>query len=143
MTMKNNKKMMALLNQVLQQEYLEVFTYLKEAELFRKKLSGGENLGQIFENFSQEELRHVDRISAKLIELGERPSWSFRNVEIPDSIHEALKAHILQERKIYGIYTDIIENCTDADFKIVLKGIREQEKEHLEKAAHILRKLGG
>lgn len=139
--MENKETFVKLLNTAFEKEYNDVFLYLKEAELFRKKLVDGEVIGKVFETFSVEELRHADRIAAKLIELGERPEWIFGSLEPSASLREVLKQHLASETKAVRYCEELIDVCDDADFKIILKGIREDEKEHYAKAARILKHL--
>ena len=135
------EKYIKLLNSAFEKEYNDVFLYLREAELFKKKIVLGEKIERIFSDFSAMELRHADRVASKLIELGAKPKWVFRPLEGSNSLREVLERHVVSEMAAIHIYNDIISICTDYDFKIILKGIRENEEEHLAKVSRFLKKL--
>lgn len=140
--MNNKEKIIELLSTAFEMEQNDVFIYLREADLFKRKVVKGEKLSQIFKAFSDMELRHADIVASKLIELGHKPSWSFKKIEIDDSLRTALKKHQQNETKMYQIYSKVYDLCDDNNFKVVVKGIRENEKEHLEKINRILNKIG-
>ena len=131
----------SLLHDLLTKEYNDAFLYLKEAEIFSKKISGGEKLASVFKEFSQTEFRHVDRLAMKLIELGGKTDYYFNPYKIEKSIRETLENHLERETHAYIAYDKLIPLCDDTDFKTIIKGIRENEKEHLDKIVHILKKL--
>jgi rubrerythrin len=130
-----------LLNEAFEKEYNDVFLYLKEAGLFRKKIVSGERLGGLFEGFSLTELRHADRIAAKIIELGGKAEWIFRPFESSDSIRDVLERHAVNELAAIRHIDELLILCTDPDFQLVLKGIREDEKEHLAKIVHLKKRI--
>ncbi|MCB4792873.1 MAG: ferritin-like domain-containing protein [Elusimicrobia bacterium] len=135
------KEFVNLLHDALEKEYNDAFLYLKEAEIFKKKIVGGDKLSIVFENFSKEEFRHADRVAMKIIELGSKADYNFRPVAIEPSLRDTLRSHTEKETQAYFVYGRLIELCDDTDFNIILKGIRENEKEHLDKITHILKKL--
>lgn len=130
-----------LLNNAFENEYNDVFLYLKEAAFFREKIVAGEKLGELFEAFSLMELRHADRMAAKIIELGEKPEWVFRPFEAPGSLRDVLERHAVSEAAAIRLVDELLTLCTDRDFKLILKGIREDEKEHLVKIAHLKKQI--
>ncbi|MFH1368455.1 MAG: ferritin-like domain-containing protein [Elusimicrobiota bacterium] len=135
------EKLLSLLYSAFEKEYNDTFLYLREAELFRSKIAGGDRLGSVFSGFSAEELMHADRIASKIIELGGKAQWNFAPLETERSIHKVLEKHIENEAAAYMRYTEMLELCEDKNFLLILKGIRDEEKEHLEKAKHILKHL--
>ncbi|HCJ67311.1 MAG TPA: hypothetical protein DHV62_08330 [Elusimicrobia bacterium] len=135
------EKLLELLNLAFEMEYVDVFLYLKEAGMFKKKIVAGEKLAKIFEEFSQMELIHADRLAMKIIELGGKAHWTFRTLEPSSSLREVLKKHLESETKAYHLYSEIIKITEELDFNLILKGIREDEKEHIEKVTDILKKL--
>jgi rubrerythrin len=130
-----------LLSLAFDKEYNDVFLYLKEAEMFREKIVEGESIGKIFEHFSLMELRHADILASKIIGFGAKAKWVFMPLEKSGSLRDVLQRHVLNETNAVRLFDEILENCSDVDFKITLKGIREDEKEHLEKVSHILKHL--
>jgi rubrerythrin len=136
-----DKEFLSLLTIALEKEFNDAFLYLKEAEIFRRKLASGEKLAEVFGELSKAEFRHADRIAMYLLELGKNAKCSFNPYKIEPGLHETLESHVQLEINAYNSYDKMIGLCDDTDFKIILKGIRENEKEHLEKIRHILRKL--
>lgn len=134
-------RLYALLHESFEREYNDTFMYLKEAALFRKKIAGGEKIEALFGAFSAQELKHADALAAKIIQLGHKPVWTFRPIELPSSLHEALERHVESEASAYMAYTNIIENCPDKDFVRRATEIRADELAHLEKVKHILKHL--
>ncbi len=139
--MGNKEKFIKLLNIAFENEYNDVFLYLKEADLFRKKMVSGDKIGGIFNDFSVMELRHADRLAMKMIELGVKAEWVFKPLEPSNSIREVLENHVKIEANSVKYYDEMLKVCEDKDFIITIKGIREDEKEHLEKVSHILKKI--
>ncbi len=137
----HEKRLIETLQQILETEYTDVFIYYNESLLFEKKIKYGEKLAQIYKEFSLDELRHADIISQKILSLNGKPVWEYKNFFVSKSIRESLKFHIAREIKAYQTYTNLIENILDRDFKIVLKGIRQNEKEHIEKISYFLKRL--
>lgn len=135
------EKLLELLNSAFEMEYADVFLYLKEAGMFKKKIVAGEKLAKIFEEFSQMELRHADHLAMKIIELGGEARWNFRPLEVSSSLREVLRKHLEDETKAYQLYGEIITINEEPDFKLILQGIRGNEKEHLEKVADLLKKI--
>lgn len=135
------EKLLELLKYAFEMEYTDTFLYLKEAEMFKRKIIDGEKLANIFEKFSQMELRHADSLAKKIIELGGEAKWDFRPIEVSTSLRETLKRHLENEYKTYQLYEEIIVINKDLDFKLILQGIQRNEKEHLKKIIGILKKI--
>ena len=141
--MKEKEKFLKLLNEAFEAEYNDVFLYLREADRFRKKLVSGARLGEIFDKFSLMELRHSDRIAAKIIQSGGKPQWKLLPFEESESLRDILKRHAESEKNAIALYNEILPLCRerDADFKLIIRGIKEEEGEHLDKVLHILKHL--
>jgi rubrerythrin len=139
--MADNKKFIQLLNLAFEKEYNDVFLYLREAELFKGKIVNGGRINEIFNGFSIMELRHADRVASHLIELGAAASWVFKPLESSTSLREVLDRHVENEKKAIMLYGELVNMCEDIDFGIILKGIKSNEQEHLEKVSHILKHL--
>lgn len=137
----DKKQLIEILQQILETEYTDVFIYYNEAGLFEKKIKEADKLVKTYKDFSLDELRHADIISQKILSLGGRPVWEYKNFFIPKSIKESLKLHLERETKSYQTYNNLIKNIDDRDFKITLKGIRENEKEHIEEITDFLKEL--
>ncbi len=139
--MAQEKELFWLLSSAFEDEYADVFLYLKEADLFKKKIVNGERLADLFEGFSAQELRHADRLAMKMLEMGRSPAWSFRLLPVKSSLNEALRDHVARETNCFHLYNEILKVNDDPDFELIIKGIRDNEKEHLDKCVDILKKL--
>jgi bacterioferritin (cytochrome b1) len=143
--MTEKEKFLGLLNKSFETEYNDVFLYLREADLFRKKTVEGDKLGVIFDKFSLMELHHSDRVAAKIIQSGGKVRWKFMPFEKSDSLRDILKRHMEKENHSIILFNEILPLCRerDADFKLIIRGMIEEEKEHLAKVEHIYKHLKG
>lgn len=137
----NNTELLKKLQEVLEIEYTDIFTYNNESELFKLKLKDGEKIANVYKKFVLDELVHADIISQHISLLGGKPVWEYKNIFVSKSIRESLKVHLEREIKSYHSYTELINLVDDRKFKTELKGIRENEKEHIEKITKILKSL--
>ena len=131
-----------LLARLAEEEYNDMFLYFKEAGLFKKKLHKGQRIADLFNRFAAVELRHADILTAKLIALGGTPHASLKFLETATSLHSVLERHRVRERTAHDEYARLLDMTDDEAFRISLKGIRENEREHLETITHILDRLG-
>ncbi len=124
-------QLIKVLQEILEFEYTDLFVYNAEAELFKKKIKNGENLVKMYKNFAMDELTHADVISQKIISLKGVPRWKYKLIEISKYVHETLKNHIERELQAIRIYTNLLSQIEDREFKITIKGIISNEKDHL------------
>jgi rubrerythrin len=134
-------ELLPLLNQAFGVENSELFLYLREASIFKGKVIGGVDLGMLFEKFSQMELRHADRLAMKIIALGGKVVLHFPSLETAGSAAEILKKHLDHEKDAYEFYSQVIELADDPDFELIVRGIRDDEKEHADTIARLLENL--
>ena len=135
------KQLIETLQKVLEFEYTDMFVYNAEAELFKKKIKDSANLVKMYKNFAMDELTHADIISQKILSFKDNPRWEYKIVKISNSVHETLKKHIEREIQAIRIYTDLLRSIEDRKFKVVIKGIISNEKEHLEHLNKFLKNL--
>ena len=126
------EQLIKILQKILEFEYTDMFVYNSEAELFKKKIKDNENLVKMYKNFAMDELTHADIISQKIVSLKGTPLWEYKIVTISNSVHETIRNHIEREVQSIRIYTDLLNKTEDRKFKVVIKGIISNEKEHLE-----------
>jgi|GEM_PF-1465053 len=126
------EQLIKILQKILEFEYTDMFVYNSEAELFKKKIKNSENLVKMYKNFAMDELTHADIISQKIVSLKGTPLWEYKIVTISNSVHETIRNHIEREVQSIRIYTDLLNKTEDRKFKVVIKGIISNEKEHLE-----------
>ncbi|MCX7910293.1 MAG: ferritin-like domain-containing protein [Endomicrobia bacterium] len=134
-------KLIEKLQEMLNYEYTDVFIYNNEAELLENKIKNGAKLKSLYKNFALDELTHAEIISKKILDLKEKPIWEYKNFLVSKSVRESLKFHIEREIKAIRSYQELIENITDREFKIKLKGIKNDEEEHLKQITDFLNNL--
>jgi rubrerythrin len=137
----SNEKVIAVLKQIFDLESNDVYSYLREAEKFRRKIAGGDNVAEIFEAFGNQELRHSDVIAAELIRLGERPKVSVDYGPVEDSIRKVLREHIVIEKKAVELYSGLVKLDVSPELKSSAEQILKVEKSHLEKIESVLGKV--
>lgn len=128
--MADREELLQLLNRAFGLEYSDVFLYLKEADALRGKRIGAVELDGLFEKYSQMELRHADRLAMKIIALGSIAQWEFKPMYAGGSITEILDRHVAHEQEAIALYDRVIELADDNDFELVVRGIRDDEREH-------------
>lgn len=134
-------QLVKLLQEILEFEYTDIFLYNNEAELLLKRIKDSEKLYKLYKNFALDELAHADIISRKMLDLGGKPIWQYKMLEYSDSVRQSLKSHIERETKAIQLYSKLINEIEDRSFKVILKGIRQNEEEHLQKIVDFLQKL--
>lgn len=130
------KELTELLSDALLLEYSDVFLYSREAKTVEDK-----EISEKFDRFGLTEIRHADIVSMKLLELGEKPEWSFRLLKGSASFEEMVKYHLDKEKGMISVYSECIEATDDDNFKIVLRGIKAEEEIHLKFMEAILKKF--
>ncbi|HOW28025.1 MAG TPA: ferritin-like domain-containing protein [Elusimicrobiota bacterium] len=131
------------LQDLLAMEYEDVFLYMWEASLFKKRLGGGDSLHHRFSLLSSTEMRHADRLVGLLISLELKPIWDFKTPRRIPSVRESLNRHLEREFEAIRIYQELVEETGEwPHFQTVLKGILEDEKNHLKVVRHMIRGLG-
>lgn len=114
--------------------------YEHEARLFRRKVVDGDRVAAIFERFATEERLHHEilRGMATIDELGaaatSKPPFS-------DSLRESLRTHVERELRSIHALEELLKDREDPRQRITIKGIRADEKEHLETALRYLKAL--
>jgi bacterioferritin (cytochrome b1) len=139
--MENKNELLNKLTSAFNIECNDLFIYNKEADLINKKIKNGKNLAVKFNELAKCELRHADRIAMEIIRLGGKPEWECRLPKPETSIRSIIKKHLENEAKMYIFYEDLINMTEDIDFKLTLKGIRADEKDHIDLMADLLKDL--
>jgi bacterioferritin len=135
------EQLIEILQKILEFEYTDMFVYNSEAELFKKKIKNSENLVKMYKNFAIDELTHADIISQRIIFLNGSPRWEYKIVSVSNSVHETLRYHIEREIQAIRVYTDLLNNTEDRKFKVVIKEIISNEKEHIKHLTKIFNNL--
>lgn len=123
------------LNKALHLEYSDVFLYAREAKIINDK-----TVALVFEKFGLMEVRHADLLSRRIIDLGGKPIWDFYVLESKTNLKDILLRHIEFESRAVDFYGRLLEQV-NAETKIILRGIRAEEEEHLAKLKEISGKI--
>ncbi|MBN1913132.1 MAG: ferritin-like domain-containing protein [Candidatus Omnitrophica bacterium] len=115
------------LNKALEIEYTEIFLYAREASSVRE-IDGA--LSSLFEKFGLMEVRHADLLSRRILELGGVPAWEYSLPSVDPRVKSVIAHHIDLEAKAIDFYGKLIGQV-DEETKILLRGIRAEEEEHL------------
>ena len=113
------------LNKALQLEYSDVFLYPREAKLIEDR-----SIASIFENFGLMEIRHADLLARRILELNGKPVWDFSLLEDKKELKDIIDRHIDYEQRAISFYGKLIPEV-DEETKIILRGIKAEEEEHL------------
>ncbi|MCX7940518.1 MAG: ferritin-like domain-containing protein [Endomicrobia bacterium] len=135
------KELLKKLQEALEFEYTDIFLYNNEAELFKKKIIDGDKIAKLYKNFALDEITHADIISKQIINIKGTPVWEYKNIPVSKSIRESLRSHLDREVSAYRNYTYLIEQVEDRELKVLLKGIRENENEHIKQITDFLKRL--
>jgi len=131
-------KLIELLNQALQGEYTDVFSYPREADITEEKA-----ISEKFEKFGRMELRHADNVAMQIQILGGKPDWEFTLLDTKKSIQEILRGHLERETKAVQLYDNLIKLADEEgedQIKLIMEGIKSEEKSHLEAIKEMLEK---
>lgn len=115
------------LNKALETEYGEIFLYARQARISEEKNKG---LSLLFEKLGLMEVRHADLLSRRIIELGSQPVWNYTLRPEDADIKKIVTQHIEAEAKAIDFYGKLLEQV-DPETKILLRGIRAEEEDHL------------
>jgi len=118
-----------LIQQLVNEESGDVSLYAREAELFARKIVDGRRIAETFSRFSAEEASHLKVLSAI---AGGDVSIKRREIGVGSSLTLALKVHEERESDSIRLYNDLSASLEDQAHKIMLKGVIDQEKSHLE-----------
>lgn len=123
------------LNKALQLEYSDVFLYPREAKLIEDK---NKVTASVFEEFGLMEIRHADLLSMRIIQLEGKPIWDFSLLPNKNDLKDILIRHLDYEERAIDFYGKLV-GLVDPETKILLRGIKAEEEEHLAKIKELLR----
>ncbi|MDQ7773846.1 MAG: ferritin family protein [Elusimicrobiales bacterium] len=127
-----------LIQQLVNEETGDISLYAREAELFSRKIVDGRRIAETFSRFSAEEASHL-RVLAAI--AGGEVRAGRREIGVGSSLTLALKVHEEREAESLRLYNDLAASLEDPAHKIMLKGVIDQEKSHLETIRKYLKAL--
>lgn len=127
-----------LIQQLVNEESGDVSLYAREAELFSRKIVDGRRIAETFSRFSAEEASHLKVLRSI---AGGEISVRGREIGVGSSLTLALKVHEEREAESVRLYNDLSASLEDPAHKIMLKGVIDQERAHLETIRKYLKAL--
>jgi len=132
-----NTKLIDLLNEALHSEYTDIFLYLRQASMVE------EGISKTFDRLALMEMRHADNIAIQINILGGKSDWEFDYPPIKEATDEILLEHLEREKKHIKTYQTIIglaEKERQDQLKLILKGIKSEEENHVRMIKGLLEK---
>ena len=131
-----SEKIVALLNEDIKGEHMAIVQYQRHAYA----LGEGEMACEI-EAIAREEMRHLDWLSEKVVELGGKPSPERAEMDLGGTNPaEWLRRDVKAEQDAICIYKEHIEAIDDPKIKRLLRRILSDEETHYEEFSHMVEK---
>lgn len=131
--MKGNEKVLATLNALLREEMTAISQYMVHAEMYEDWGYG--KLGEAEEHNAIEEMKHAERLIARILFLEGRPIVSeLDTIRIGKTVDEMLKNDLTLETDAVKMYNDAIKLVItekDNGTKELLDSILADEEEHV------------
>ena len=131
--MKGNEKVLETLNALLREEMTAISQYMVHAEMYENW--GYSKLGEAEEHSSIEEMKHAEKLIARILFLEGRPIVSDLDViRIGKTVDEMLKNDLALETDAVKMYNDAIKLVIaekDNGTKELLDAILADEEEHV------------
>ncbi|MFP3879420.1 MAG: ferritin-like domain-containing protein [Dehalococcoidia bacterium] len=129
-------KIVALLNQDLENEHAAIVQYLVHAYA----MGEGEMACEI-EAIAREEMRHFDWLAETIVSLGGTPSIERGDMRTGgESVPDWMRNDLLQERDAIALYEEHIKAIEDPGLKRLLRRILSDEKSHRGDFEHFVSK---
>jgi len=131
--MKGNEKVLATLNALLREEMTAISQYMVHAEMYEDWGYG--KLGEAEEHNAIEEMKHAEKLIARILFLEGRPIVSeLDTIRIGKTVDEMLKNDLTLETDAVKMYNDAIKLVItekDNGTKELLDSILADEEEHV------------
>jgi len=131
--MKGNEKVLATLNALLREEMTAISQYMVHAEMYEDWGYG--KLGEAEEHNAIEEMKHAEKLIARILFLEGRPIVSeLDTIRIGKTVDEMLKNDLALETDAVKMYNDAIKLVItekDNGTKELLDSILADEEEHV------------
>ena len=131
--MKGNEKVLETLNGLLREELTAISQYMVHAEMYEDW--GYTKLGEAEEHSAIEEMKHAEKLIARILFLEGRPIVSELNpIRIGKTVDEMLKNDLVLETDAVKMYNEAIKLVIaekDNGTKELLDAILADEEEHV------------
>ena len=131
-------KVIALLNEDLEGEHGAIIQYLTHAYAM-----GEGEMSCELEAIAREEMRHLDWLAEKLVDINGSPSIEHTEVDRSPRTADMLRADIDIEQKVAREYDRVAGETEDPGLKDLLLRIRDQELYHAEVFGDLLKEEEG
>lgn len=132
--MKGNEKVLATLNALLREEMTAISQYMVHAEMYEDW--GYTKLGEAEEHSAIEEMKHAEKLIARILFLEGRPIVSELNpIRIGKTVDEMLKNDLVLETDAVKMYNEAIKLVIaekDNGTKELLDAILADEEGHVD-----------
>ena len=132
--MKGNEKVLATLNALLREEMTAISQYMVHAEMYEDW--GYTKLGEAEEHSAIEEMKHAEKLIARILFLEGRPMVSeLDTIHIGKTVDEMLKNDLTLETEAVKMYNDAIKLVVtekDNGTKELLDAILADEEGHVD-----------
>ena len=134
----NDFEIVKVLNRNLEKEYGSVLLYIQFMNLVETAKERG--LKNIVSRLAEDEMRHAEKISDRIVEMGGEPSWRVSPFDRKSNLRESIEQIIASEEDAIREYTSLISKIEDLPkVWITLKEILEDEKSHRTRTEALLR----
>lgn len=132
-----SEKIIALLNEDIKGEHMAIVQYLRHAYALGEGAMACE-----IEAIAREEMRHLDWLSEKVVELGGKPTLERAEIDLGGTTPvEWLRRDVKAEEDAIIMYKEHIEAIDDPEIKRLLRRILSDEEAHRAAFSHMVEKL--
>lgn len=132
-----SEKIIALLNEDIKGEHMAIVQYLRHAYALGEGAMACE-----IEAIAREEMRHLDWLSEKVVELGGKPTLERAEIDLEGTTPvEWLRRDVKAEEDAIIMYKEHIEAIDDPEIKRLLRRILSDEEAHRAAFSHMVEKL--
>ncbi|MCJ7668570.1 MAG: ferritin-like domain-containing protein [Anaerolineae bacterium] len=132
-----SEKVIALFNEDIKGEHMAIVQYLRHAYALGEGAMACE-----IEAIAREEMRHLDWLSEKIVELGGKPTLERAEIDLGGTAPgEWLRRDVKAEEDAIIMYKEHIEAIDDPEMKRLLRRILSDEEAHRAAFSHMVEKL--
>lgn len=132
-----SEKVIALFNEDIKGEHMAIVQYLRHAYALGEGAMACE-----IEAIAREEMRHLDWLSEKVVELGGKPTLERAEIDLGGTAPgEWLRRDVKAEEDAIIMYKEHIEAIDDPEIKRLLRRILSDEEAHRAAFSHMVEKL--
>lgn len=142
MDAETRQKVIAILNEGVTNELAAVIQYLWHHYLAEGLLSP--TIAHIFEEFSVEEMRHLEKLSERIVALGGEPTTRLPAVKKGGELRQMVQDDLDLETQAVKLYQGSIKKLAELDdttSRLMVEKIQSDEEKHIMQFEIILSKI--